>query len=485
MSSRNRIVPVTTKRLVSSTFGFERPLTPDAKEKNFLMAEEERHTPPEKFQRTPAKDSSWEQFKKKIRRRSLFWICSSITAGIWLLILTVIYAIHLQNADHSKLVEVIERTIEVAECTSDSECSAPTPYCDTTYSNQCSECLQSTHCTNPLKPFCDIYGSRSCHECVVNRDCSGAQVCDSSETRTCANCFVDKDCASNPTDNLCLSNNCVQCITNTDCASQLTHHTCSNNKCVQCVTDTDCSGQPVNKYCSDEGSCVRCTKNVHCASEPTNKICDLSTYTCAGPCTTAGCASDPDGKTKCCGTKCIYNCAAGYICNVFESACVPKIEGVPKGTNVPTTTTNTLNVCTHCHNTNLKITGSMFDKGMLSNIDYLTGIRYIFETTATPQNPDITGVTMYFKEAPTCSRTDFNMDGLVELGQIASVTNPKVDFDNVLPLTSDCFFVLTQGAFQKSFTCVSSRDFQYQVYYNNDGSTTNLDHTPYYELFGY
>jgi len=462
MSNSRKVVPITTKRLISSTFGFERPLTPNSVKKNLLVPEDERNTPPENQPRNSiSKESPWEQFKRKTRRRSLFWILSSVTAAIWLIVLTVLYAIHLQNADHSKLIQVIERTIEVPECKSDAECTSPTPYCDTQYTNQCSECVQSSQCTNPAKPFCDIYGSRSCHECVVNRDCPGSLICDTSETRVCAECFAAKDCSSNAIKKLCVSNECVECASSSDCLSQ-----------------------PVNKLCYN-GACVQCTKNVHCAGEPLNKICDLSSYTCAAPCTSDSCAADPDGKTKCCGTKCIQDCAVGFICNVFESQCVPKIEGTPRGTNVPTNPSKVLAKCSHCHYTNVKMTGSMFDKSMLSNIDYLTGIEYIFSKTTTV-NPNMEDAKLFFQEAPTCDRNDFTPgSSLIELGTYPTITSTKVEFDNVLPVTSDCFFILTQATFKVSIDCEASYDYTFQVGLTTANSKLTLDHTPYYSLYGY
>ena len=554
MSSR-KIVPITTKRLISSTFGFERPLTPPSAGKKLLPSENvSRFRPKEKNAKEKMKDN-WEEFKKSTRKKSLFWIISSLGFALWLVILTIFYSIHIQNTDHSNLLEFVNRTIEFSGCLSDSDCSSPTPYCDTQYTNKCSECLSSSQCTSSGLAVCDIYGSRSCHQCVNDNDCSGSFICDRSDTRTCAECFTSKDCASNPvnvvcsTSNTCVqcavnndcttspnnvcsssnvciecavnsdcktsplnacksstntcvecnvntdcttspfgvcktsSNTCTQCLVNSDCSSNSTYKYCSSEQCVQCLDDSGCASQAVNKVCKDQ-TCVQCTSNKHCASQTTNKICDLSTNTCAAPCTTAACASRTDGKTKCCGTKCIENCPGGFICDVFQSQCVTKIIGTPRGTNVPTNATNILTNCAHCHQTTLKATGSLFKKSMLDTIDYLTGITYIFDLART-RMPNIQNAVIYFQEASNCVVSDINQSPYIELGSYSTLTTNTVDFDNILPVTSDCFFILTQGTYKTSFTCIASYDYLFQVVVNNDGSTPSINHTPYYELIGY
>ena len=516
MSSR-KIVPITTKRLVSSTFGFEPPLSPSSKNKKLLKDEDQSRSPlKERFAKKKVVQDSWETFKKKTRRNSFFWLLSAITFGIWCLVITIIYSIHLENEDHITFVQVLNTTIEVDGCLQDADCPSSRPYCDLS-TNECSHCTSSSQCSTPGMGVCDIYGSRSCHECVNDKDCPGSFVCDRSHSRTCAECFASKDCASNPVSAVCKSSSktCVECTANTDCTTSpfgvckassntciqcaahsdcstknATFQYCSSEQCVQCLTDAGCSTQLDNKACkTSTNTCVQCTSNKHCLSQPTNKICDLDTNTCIGPCSTTSCEARTDKKTKCCGVKCIEDCPGGFICDVLASQCIVKIEGTDRGTNVPTTgQKSTLSACSHCHYYNLRTTGTMFNRTMLDTIDYLTGIRYLFEVPPkTNRAPNMKDVNIYYQEAPNCLTTDFQKSPYkgIELGFYSTITTTTVNFTNVLPVTAECFFILTSGTFVEQFSCGATYDYKYQVYEDTSGNAPGLDHTPYYSLLGY
>ena len=197
-----KIIPVTTKRLIASTFGFDSPQTPPVDNHKFSSQNELANSPNNKLKKSSSsfEESSWEKFKKKTQRKSLLWIWSSLFVGAWLVAITALYAIHIEKSHEKGMIKVIETHYDTFSCQNDTTCSAPTPYCDTRYSFQCSECISSSHCTDHVKKICDFYGTRACHECLVDRDCTGsAKRCDNTETRTCIECFDHTDCASNPT----------------------------------------------------------------------------------------------------------------------------------------------------------------------------------------------------------------------------------------------------------------------------------------------
>jgi hypothetical protein len=65
-------------------------------------------------------------------------------------------------------------------CTTNDQCSAPTPVCETT-GGTCVECVQSEQCSAE-KPTCDT-GTHACRQCAVDADCA-SDVCDA-EVGTC------------------------------------------------------------------------------------------------------------------------------------------------------------------------------------------------------------------------------------------------------------------------------------------------------------
>jgi len=366
---------------------------------------------------------------------------------------------------------------QCVECVDNLGCASQ-PINQVCYTNTCVQCAVNNDCASQLDK--NVCYSNTCVQCAVNNDCLSQPVNQVCSAHQCVQCVTNSDCASQLDKNVCDSstNTCVQCIVNNDCSSQAVNKVCSANQCIQCLINGDCASQTTNKVCSNE-VCVQCTLNVHC---PSSQICDLSTNTCAGPCTRAECASRTDGKTKCCGTKCIEDCQVGYICDVFLSQCVPIIIGTEKGKNVPDTT-NLQTGCIHCHQIQYDSSGSMFDRGTLSPINYLTGLRYIYSATA-PTVLDIDNAELFFQEAPNCATSDFKKSPYITLGFYPRLTSDTVQFENILPVTSQCFFILTAGSFKKNYNCYASKDYQYQVL--TQGATIIIaEHTPFYALLGY
>ena len=176
----NRIVPQTSKRLISSTFHFERPITPPTRD--FSVNSDETTS----LKENPVSSFSDQKFRNKIRFTKMTWIILSILMGVWLVVLSSLSVTHLlkkttKRNEHNEIYVGIVNF----ECSSDSDCSSTEPYCDSTYSLKCSQCTSSSHCTDSTKPICDIFGTRACHGCLTDRDCPGTLICDYTETRTC------------------------------------------------------------------------------------------------------------------------------------------------------------------------------------------------------------------------------------------------------------------------------------------------------------
>ncbi len=111
-----------------------------------------------------------------------------------------------------------------AQCTGDSDCSAPTPVCS---ASLCVTC-DATHGCAASDPVCSIDMS-TCNGCGDDTDCtafSGADKCDK------------------------MSGSCVQCVTAADCASATP--VCDGGACRVCNADSDCA----SGACDVGGSCV-------------------------------------------------------------------------------------------------------------------------------------------------------------------------------------------------------------------------------------
>ena len=83
-------------------------------------------------------------------------------------------------------------------CTSDAQCAAPVPYCNT-QAGYCVQCLSSTNCANnPNGNFICDTTTDTCVECLANTDCKDPQqpYCFAGQHR-CVECLANANCTSN------------------------------------------------------------------------------------------------------------------------------------------------------------------------------------------------------------------------------------------------------------------------------------------------
>jgi hypothetical protein len=78
-----------------------------------------------------------------------------------------------------------------AGCTTDAQCGAPTPHCNTTAST-CVQCLTNPDCAGTTTPICTNGGR--CVECTVNTDCTKPGVPFCGDGKTCVQCVDDNQC---------------------------------------------------------------------------------------------------------------------------------------------------------------------------------------------------------------------------------------------------------------------------------------------------
>jgi|GEM_PF-1556285 len=200
----------------------------------------------------------------------------------------------------------------VPGCNDDSDCSGPTPFCDTVNS-VCVECLSDGQCDDGNDCTTDACITNSCQFTAVPSGtvCVGG-TCDA--TGTCVTCVdtgvgvVDSGCgapdevcdesgATGPVCVTCEDNEpsgsvdfgcalplpvcnivagslpiCVECTDTLDCAAGLTCDT-TTNTCVECVTSADCTGGQVCDPTSN--TCVECAVDSDCddSNECTTDSC--------------------------------------------------------------------------------------------------------------------------------------------------------------------------------------------------------------------
>lgn len=224
----------------------------------------------------------------------ILWTVPIVIAISWMIVLTVLYVKKLRDSDNLLAANQI-----IMKCEQQSDCSLPTPHCDTEYSNQCSVCLNNDHCLNNQdnKKVCDMFGTRNCFECLQNVDCinnpSGLTYCESVETRNCVKCIVDSDCNVNAGDDKhCHENTCHECDVKT-CASGA----CSGQDCLQCTKDEHCDGHMVcdttRSSCypcfdNNDHHCIKTGMGTRCLEELC--YCDEPADCATGVCNTSGCA---------------------------------------------------------------------------------------------------------------------------------------------------------------------------------------------------
>ncbi len=121
------------------------------------------------------------------------------------------------------------------ECVDDGDCSAPTPYCDTS--------------------------TNTCVACRTSRDCNDGNPCtiDTCSMNTCSTSFVPAGSGSctlpSPLDlpGVCDgAGGCVQCITDAHC-SEPTPRCGDFNRCVECLSSAEC---PRTRPVCERGACT-------------------------------------------------------------------------------------------------------------------------------------------------------------------------------------------------------------------------------------
>jgi Cys-rich repeat protein len=157
-------------------------------------------------------------------------------------------------------------------CTSDADCSAPTPYCDTAAS-ACVECLEDENCPAGTECVGGV-GGPTCQQkpqCTSDDECDRGKICVDGTCET--GCSSNRDCPSG-----------WECLIDVG----------DNGTCAQCVEDANC---PPGYRCTDYECEFFCTQDSHCAPE----VCDTASGACVE------CTEDGD-------------CAAGFICR--NNACL-------------------------------------------------------------------------------------------------------------------------------------------------------------------
>jgi len=124
-------------------------------------------------------------------------------------------------------------------CTSNSQCTLPTPICEPT-THACVECIASTDCGGD-RPVCDTRSFRCVTPCSTNGDCSSGS-CDPAAS-VCVECLADSQCES-PARCLLPQGTCVRCLSDLDCVADESHKHCwlAAYECVECTSSADCSG---------------------------------------------------------------------------------------------------------------------------------------------------------------------------------------------------------------------------------------------------
>lgn len=172
-------------------------------------------------------------------------------------------------------------------CSSDAQCSLPTPYCDPS-AHVCVECLGDPNCASAQNGahFCNL-GTHTCVQCTSSAQCGGGQGAYCSPGGRCVECLADGNCGPNQkcnlNDYLCVTGcttdaqcavpdpycnmmlgYCVECLSNTNCPLQRPICDTASDSCVQCMLDTDCKdpGQP--RCYQGAHQCVECLTNADC-----------------------------------------------------------------------------------------------------------------------------------------------------------------------------------------------------------------------------
>jgi hypothetical protein len=143
-------------------------------------------------------------------------------------------------------------------CTSNTDCDATAPFCDTA-TGRCEEaCEMDNQCPgvggDPALSICE---AGLCLECRNETQCGGVRpVCVSN---VCVECDDDSQCGGAVA--ACVNNECIECRDDSQCSESAP--ACVSNQCLECRDDAQCDG--ATPIC-DENACRACTANNECAS---------------------------------------------------------------------------------------------------------------------------------------------------------------------------------------------------------------------------
>jgi MYXO-CTERM domain-containing protein len=118
-------------------------------------------------------------------------------------------------------------------CNQSSDCSAPTPVCDT------------------------IVQPHVCVQCLIDSDCPPSMVCDATHCVQCTS-TNPKSCMGNPNGSVCLQGNTCGCTMDSDCGGPTSGQVCdmSTNKCEAGCRGTGGNGCPPPQVCSSKDSSI-------------------------------------------------------------------------------------------------------------------------------------------------------------------------------------------------------------------------------------
>ncbi len=140
-------------------------------------------------------------------------------------------------------------------CTSDTDCTSPTPVCDVP-SSTCIEC-NSTNDPCPTGQYCT--GNNQCAAgCADGTDCSGTTPNCDTTTNACVECLGDTDC---PSGEICEQNACAAgCSATQPC--QNASETCCGKTCHNLQDDTNNCGTCGNQCPTPLNAAVVCNSGV-------------------------------------------------------------------------------------------------------------------------------------------------------------------------------------------------------------------------------
>jgi hypothetical protein len=193
-------------------------------------------------------------------------------------------------------------TTVITTCTSGSDCSSDSPFCEMTF-KICAACLKTSDCASGghcLGNQCVSFAS-----CGNTRDCGTDEVCDPARG-LCVQCFKTADCSSGQD---CVNYACVavqSCQDTSECGSKVCDT--DKKKCVECAGDGDCKTS--DQKCVQNLCRAACTSDKNCTSQ--GMLCDSASSVCVQ------CLGDGDCPAS-------AYCEAGVckpdVCDSTQSTC--------------------------------------------------------------------------------------------------------------------------------------------------------------------